>query len=549
MSALEQEVRPGGNTPPGLVEYRSYGSLLIIGPADRAVACGRRLADSLACSLLTDSEPDPADTGPRPPHIRGRVTDVQGYMGAFRVQAQVNGEGEACNLAERFGFERVDFDLILDLGAEPQLRRQVPPPGYFAPVDETALERALADLPDMIGDFEKPRYFLYDPSICAHGDSGQVGCTRCLDACAAEAIVAEGDRIDINPWLCQGCGACATACPTGAVSYNYPDRATLIDDLRQAIAAVRQPDTPLTLVLHDRPELAPVQDTNVLPYALEDLASAGLEVWLSALAYGARRVLLVAGPQLPEDSRQELNRQLDYARAIITPLGLPAEALAVVEARNPEEMQQALAEPAPAFELESAGFAGLENKREQLNFAIDHLYRASGQPLTETDLPAGAPFGAVEVDREACTLCMTCVGVCPVNALEAGGDRPQLNFIEANCVQCGLCEAACPEDAIDLKPRLIYDYDQSRSRRTVNEEQPFGCISCGKPFATVKMIEVMLSRLADHWMFQNERALSRLKMCEECRVRDVLADEGAMNAVQGARIWPKPDSTDQGGKP
>lgn len=545
MSAVE-DVVASASTSPGVVEYRSYGTLLIAGPADQALACGRRLADSLACSLLTDGEPDPADTAPRPPHIRGQLVEVEGHLGAFRVRARVDGEAEPCDPAERLGCDRPGFDLVLDIGTEPCLKRQVPPPGYYAPVDAATLERVLQELPDMIGDFEKPRYFVYDPSICAHGDSGQVGCTRCLEACAAEAIATDGDRVSIDPCLCQGCGACATACPTGAVSYNYPDRATLIDDLRGVIAARRQDGQPLTLVLHDRPELAPPAGGGILPYAMEDLASAGMETWLSALAYGARRVLLLGGPHLPDDSRSELNRQLEYARAIITPLGLPAGCLAVVEARNPEEMRDALAEPVPSFELEPAAFAGLDGKREQLNFAIDHLYRASGRPLNETDLPAGAPFGTIEVDREACTLCMTCVGICPVNALEAGGEQPQLNFIEANCVQCGLCESACPEAAIDLKPRLLFDHEQARSRRILNEEQPFGCISCGKPFATVKMIETMLARLAGHWMFQDERSRARLKMCEDCRVRDVLADEGGLRDVQGARIWPKSGRENRG---
>ena len=50
------------------------------------------------------------------------------------------------------------------------------------------------------------------------------------------------------------------------------------------------------------------------------------------------------------------------------------------------------------------------------------------------------------------------------------------------------------------------------------EEEPFLCVSCGKPFATKGTIEKMLGALAGkHSMFQGDAA-ERLKMCEDCRV-------------------------------
>src|SRR4029453_7395324 len=99
--------------------------------------------------------------------------------------------------------------------------------------------------------------------------------------------------------------------------------------------------------------------------------------------------------------------------------------------------------------------------------ALDHLIRqapaAARQPVgAATDagaaiaLPrAGSPFGRVVVDAERCTLCLACVGACPASALQDNLERPQLRFIEKNCVLCGLCERTCPEDAITLESRLL----------------------------------------------------------------------------------------------
>ncbi|MDB5859299.1 MAG: 4Fe-4S ferredoxin, partial [Ramlibacter sp.] len=61
---------------------------------------------------------------------------------------------------------------------------------------------------------------------------------------------------------------------------------------------------------------------------------------------------------------------------------------------------------------------------------------------------------------------------------------------------------------------------ERKQPRVLNEAQPYGCIRCGKPFGTLKAIELMLGKLAGHSMFQGA-ALERLKMCGDCRVIDI----------------------------
>ena len=87
-------------------------------------------------------------------------------------------------------------------------------------------------------------------------------------------------------------------------------------------------------------------------------------------------------------------------------------------------------------------------------------------------LPAGAPFGTVEVAKDTCTLCLSCVHACPAGALLDNPEQPQLRFIEKNCVQCGLCESTCPEDAIALKPRLLLTQERKEAR-VLNEMPPY----------------------------------------------------------------------------
>ena len=62
---------------------------------------------------------------------------------------------------------------------------------------------------------------------------------------------------------------------------------------------------------------------------------------------------------------------------------------------------------------ERASFAVPAEKRTTLELAIDHLASCSPVVPETIELPPGAPFGAVAVDKDKCTLCMSCVGACP----------------------------------------------------------------------------------------------------------------------------------------
>ncbi|MFN2646250.1 MAG: 4Fe-4S dicluster domain-containing protein, partial [Burkholderiales bacterium] len=119
-----------------------------------------------------------------------------------------------------------------------------------------------------------------------------------------------------------------------------------------------------------------------------------------------------------------------------------------------------------------------------------------------------------------CTLCKACIGACPEAALLDSPEAPRLRFIEANCVQCGLCANTCPEDAIGLLPRLTLNA-QAKETVTLNEAEPFNCVRCGKPYGTKVLVDNMLAKLTGHSMFAGG-ALRRLQMCADCRVVDMM---------------------------
>ena len=166
-----------------------------------------------------------------------------------------------------------------------------------------------------------------------------------------------------------------------------------------------------------------------------------------------------------------------------------------------------------------ASFLPVGGKRDVLRLALRELHRAAPAPVDVVALPAGAPFGTVEINVEGCTLCLACVSACPTGALGDDPERPMLRFTEDACVQCGLCKATCPEKVITLKPQLDFRAATAPAR-VLKEEEPFRCIRCGKPFGVKSTIERVTAKLeGKHWMFKGSaQRLDVIKMCEDCRV-------------------------------
>lgn len=538
-TARETALRAVGGVsiePTSLVSYRSLGRLLIIGEPAQALDIGATLEKhALDCFALVRGEGISRVEGDIPtlfisPRLGIRIT---GHLGDFTVVLDSAEHGEV-NVAQALG--AAGFDLILDLSVPSLLGWDVLPFGYYAPGDDQAeLARALVELSGLVGEFEKAKFFQYNPDICAHGNRGLKGCTRCLETCPTGAIASLGDKIAVDPYSCQGIGSCATACPTGAIIYSFPAPADTLNRLRVLLRAYREAGgAEPVLLFHDAQtgqerlqHLADALPGRVMAVAVEEVGSLGMDTWLAALAYGASRVLLLATPQVPASVLREVREQLAFAQALLEGIGYPAAVLGLVASTiDDAALLAGLERGASMPPLKPAGFAGSNAKRDTLYYAIDYLAAQAPALPRVVPLPERAPFGEIRVDRAACTLCMACVSVCPASALFDGGDTPRLEFLEASCVQCGLCATACPEEAIALTSRFLFDTQQRRRRRVLNEEEAFCCIACGKPFATRSLIERMTAKLQGHWMFQDPAALRRLQLCGDCRVRDLLGESG-----------------------
>jgi ferredoxin len=529
-----------------LVSLTSDGVILVYGRDEQAIEAGRLLESRLDVTVLLTR---PGDLAPPRvttfPVVAGTIRTAKGHLGAFELvvddyaQAAPSSRDKLVFGAPRNGATS-RCDIILDLsGGAPLFPAADLRDGYVRadPRDPAASLRAVLKAGDLVGTFDKPRYVTFAEHLCAHSRSRIVGCRRCLDLCPTGAITPAGDHVAIDAQICAGCGQCAAACPTGAASYALPPADALMRKLRTLLNVYREAGgTRPILLLHDEEHGAELiaalarhgdgLPANVLPLAVNEVTQIGLEAIAAAFAYGAAalRILLRARPR---HDVAGLAKTLALAEPILAGLGFGEARIATIETDDPFVLGEALGAIEPGAPApRPASFQPVGAKRDVLRLALRELHHAAPAPVDVVALPEGAPFGTVELNLEGCTLCLACVSACPTGALLDDPERPMLRFLEDACVQCGLCQATCPEKVIGLKPQLDFRA-ATATARVLKQEEPFHCIRCGKPFGVKSTIERVTAKLeGKHWMFKDSaKRLDVIKMCEDCRVIAVTEED------------------------
>lgn len=582
--------------PVPAVLFKSQGRVAIVAKNDKQLHHAQTLANNLTVDLLTADPTGVVLPSKRDLNVLALAVDsINGYLGAFSLSARkVNpvdmemctrcgacvdacptqsiskdsftidlnscdqsgacikacGDFKAISFGDMNAVSTREYDMVIDCTMPGLFADRQAPLGYWHVGDsEQLMLEAMLDAVQTVGEFEKPKFFDYKSGICAHSRSSKEGCNNCIDACSTKAIKSAGEKIEVNPHLCLGCGACTTVCPTGAIQFALSPATIQGRAIKTAVKAFRaNQGKKLELVFHG-PELehnwleaakkaskpasskTPVSDFSLLPLELNHSASVGPDLWLSALAFGADRITIMQSAVEASHYGEPLGAQVEWVNTLLEAMGLQRR----VRLLHVGQTEQ-LFEPSQlnATGVVPASFEMSSNKRTRMEFAVDHLAEHAqkhanlsfAEPIA---LPVAAPFGAVLVNKDKCTLCMSCTSACPASALIDNPEIPQLRFIERNCVQCGLCVETCPENAMELVPQLLLG-PAAREKRVLNESQPFHCISCGKAFGTKHMIDNMFAKLSAHSMF--ERNANRLKMCADCRVTDMYSAKDEMTIFE-----------------
>jgi ferredoxin len=545
------------------VTLSSDGVILIYGRDEAAIEAGRLLADHLDVTVMITrlSGITPPSTNAFPV-VKGTIRNAKGHFGAFELTID-DFAAPRPSSRDAFVFDAPRngatsrCDLVLDLsGGPPLFPAHDLRDGYLRadPNDPAAMLRAVLKARDLVGSFDKPQYINFAAELCAHSRSKLTGCHRCLDLCPTGAIVPNGDHVRISAEICAGCGQCAAACPTSAASYALPPADALLHKLRAMLQAYHQAGgAKPVILLHDGQHGSPLIDAlarhgdglpaHVLPLAVNEITQVGLEAIVAAFAYGATAVRFLLRAK-PLHDVTGLAQTIAMADPILAGLGFAGSRVTTIETDDPDTLGEALYGIAlGAAVAQPATFRTVGKRRDVLRFALSELHRVAPAPVDVIALPEGAPLGAVNINVEGCTLCLSCVSACPTGALLDDPDRPALKFVEDACVQCGLCKATCPEKVITLQPQI--DFRPSRATaRLIKEEEPALCIRCSKPFGVKSTIEKVAAKLEGrHWMYPGGASRAdAIRMCADCRV--ITMSEQQFDPFEGVPERPLPRTTD-----
>ncbi len=490
---------------------------------------------------------------------RGKITQASGSFSDFKIlldnfsEANPNSKS-TIEFSEYANNVESSCDIIIDLTSNPPLfpghkKRD----GYFKvdKNDKIGLKDTETKAIQLFGEFEKPIYVNYTENICAHSRNKITGCTKCLDACPAGAINSNGDHVQIDLGICGGCGMCGAVCPSGAAQTSYPK---IEDTLQQIInlykyfqnAGGKSPH----LLLHDGKfgvEMISLLarhsnglPSNLIPFEIHSLGRVGHDILIGIIASGFEKVFILLDPSKSDESAT-IREQITLCNELLDGVNVSsADRVVLIEETDPTKTEDIIWKKDKLSGFKNKDFIPLGSPKSIVRTALKSLEQVNKSKSNIIPLSHGSPYGKIKVDEENCTLCLSCVGACPANALQDNPDSPQLLFREDACIQCGICSKTCPEKVIELLPQFNLS-DDAMSAKLILEDEPFACKKCNKNFGTKKSIEKIISKLEEHTMFKSDNSTSMLELCENCRV-EVMFDKKNEYLSMGQR--PLPRTTD-----
>ena len=468
----------------------------------------------------------------------GWPASVQGRLGAFAVTIE---RPRPSDSAQRKPIrETADQVVVLAQGELPQISRRRTGLHLLHQPDKAALKALSGEVGDLVGLFRKPEHVTYETSICAGGAADMQTCGRCIDACPYQAIARRREdklRIEVDHMACEGCGACVAACPTSALTFTEPSPGEIYAQLAGLLdkphgRAKKQPPVILfhcgemgARVLREAGERPLPYPSSLLPVEVPCLRYVSEANMLAAMRMGAAGVVLLGCEACPNGERELLLGKMDLSQKVLDAFGVEGARLRMITAEEGAEADavealNVFASGLAPTSLASNGKAPRQTgNREIMAYALAGFIAGTQKEPGGIKVPAGEPYGFVEVEESGCTLCRSCANVCPTHAFKFDEDDQTLHYKHISCVGCGLCERACPENVIKLRPELYLESD-GLDYMVVVEDEMVSCARCEKPYINRKALETIEAKVLGLESLLDTFAGKRknlLRMCPDCR--------------------------------
>jgi ferredoxin len=263
----------------------------------------------------------------------------------------------------------------------------------------------------------------------------------------------------------------------------------------------------------------------ILPVEVPCLRYVSEANMLAAFRLGAAGVALLGCESCQHGERELLYQKSDLCHTVLDAFGLGDERLRLFTADSGTEAEAigALSSFANALKPAPIRWDGQplreQGNREVIAGAIATFIEQTDREAGQRVLEPSQPFAFADVEASGCTMCRSCVNVCPVHAFRLEESTSSLQFKHISCIGCGLCETVCPEKVISLK-REIYLERDALDYQTVAQDSMVSCLQCGKPYINRKALEAVEARVLSLGSLFDTFSGSRrglLRMCPNCR--------------------------------
>lgn len=331
---------------------------------------------------------------------------------------------------------------------------------------------------------------------------GSEGCRACASACPHGALHVTGSGVTVDPAACTGCGACLTACRAGALTVSGLSIQAFEAAADVLVAEARRPGPGwvhgVAIVCERAAAQLPI-GADWLPLEVPSLEMTSAGWLLQILSAGVG--VAVAG--CDDDACARHGRELDSLCGALAGEHTPgwrrlSGRFAGWEPADSGRPAGDTTEPAAPLRFrEPAATAGALSAL--LSRATGAAIGTPGPAAAPASLPPStvhgrqwrfetpaAPLGEITVDPARCSACGNCARACPTGALTAAhrdGLVLVLSVDASQCSACGACVSSCPENAMSSL-RVLDSVSLTAGRRTVGEIVAGGrCESCGRPLA------------------------------------------------------------------
>ncbi|AXX91962.1 4Fe-4S ferredoxin [Malaciobacter molluscorum LMG 25693] len=388
--------------------------------------------------------------------------------------------------------------------------------GSFDPIT-SSVDEVIKTLRKNIEEYEYKKITTYDANICQYHERREEVCGRCEDVCPTTAIIKIDDRkhLEFSQIDCHGCGGCISICPSGALEYAPISRNSIYEMAQEFRGSI-------PLIVPDKMNISTLDielKPNVLPFKIDGEKFLHETSFLTILQESGSQIIFYTDflSKGSKDAIRILNDiyEKKYGKK------------AIFVAMNEEELNQAIQN---ANLIEGSHFSyNQEDERKREAFAVRLSGLVGNDDLGVVKTGENVHYAKVNINQDNCTLCLSCVGACNVDALKAYPEDNTLRLNPSICTGCGYCELSCPEkdcltieqDIIELNPKWFLE-------RVVAKDELFACVECGKEFATKKSIEKIASIMGP--IFANDPVKQRtLYCCENCKPKVMFANDAVRN--------------------